>query len=75
VARQGFLVELDEQGRPCGRAISDRLPDRPTTTIRLSTEAFTRRAAGRRSVRDTAYSMVGDDAIARGVLEALVITH
>ena len=75
VARQGFLVELDEQGRPRGRAISDRLPDRPTTTISLSTEAFTRRAAGRRSVRDTAYSMVGGDAIARGVLEALVITH
>jgi len=46
-----------------------------STTISLSTEAFTRRAAGRRSVSDTAYSVEGDDAIARRVLEALVVTH
>lgn len=45
-----------------------------STTISLSTEAFTRRAAGRRSVSDTAYRVVGDDAIARRVLEALVVT-
>jgi uncharacterized protein (TIGR03083 family) len=52
----------------------DRRPARPTT-ISLSTEAFTRRAAGRRSVSDTAYSVVGDEAIARRVLEALVVTY
>lgn len=46
-----------------------------STTITLSTDAFTRRAAGRRSVSDTAYSVVGNAAIARRVLEALVVTH
>jgi len=75
VARQGVRVEMDEQGRPRGHAMpADRQPD-GATTISLSTEAFTRRAAGRRSVSDTAYSMVGDEAIARRVLEALVVTH
>ena len=75
-ARQGVRVEADEQGRPRGHAIpaGEALPD-GATTITLSTEAFTRRAAGRRSVSDTAYSVVGDDAIARRVLEALVVTH
>lgn len=58
-----------------GRAqTSDRWPDWPTT-ISLSTEAFTRRAAGRRSVSDTAYNVVGDEAIARRVLEALIVTY
>ena len=56
-----------------GSQTSDQQPDRPTT-ITLSTEAFTRRAAGRRSVSDTAYSVVGDEAIARRVTEALVVT-
>jgi len=75
VARQGVRVEMDEQGRPRGHALlADQQPD-GSTTISLSTEAFTRRAAGRRSVSDTAYSVVGDDAIARRVLEALVVTH
>jgi len=76
VARQGVRVEIDEQARPRGHAISasEALPD-GATTISLSTEAFTRRAAGRRSVSDTAYSVEGDDAIARRVLEALVVTH
>lgn len=75
VARQGVRVEVDEQGRSRGHAMTaDPQPNGPTT-ISLSTEAFTRRAAGRRSVSDTAYSVVGDDAIARRVLEALVVTH
>lgn len=75
VASQGLRVEMDEQGRPRGHAmLADRQPD-GATTISLSTEAFTRRAAGRRSVSDTAYSVVGDDATARRVLEALVVTH
>jgi len=75
VARHGVRVEMDEQGRPRGHALlADQQPD-GSTTISLSTEAFTRRAAGRRSVSDTAYSVVGDDAIARRVLEALVVAH
>ena len=75
LARMGFQVDLDEQGRPRGHAISGRLPDSPASTISLSTEAFTRRSAGRRSVAETAYRVVGDEAIARRVLGALVVTH
>lgn len=47
----------------------------PLVTISLSAEAFTRHAAGRRSVSDTAYDVVGDADIARSVLEAMVVTH
>ena len=88
VARQRVQVELDQDGRPRGRAISageailtgdsaetSEQALEHQTTISLSVEAFTRRAAGRRSVSDTAYGVVGDDAIARRVLEALVVTH
>jgi uncharacterized protein (TIGR03083 family) len=81
-ARGGVRVELDEQGRVRGRAIApalvDPLQDNPLdgqVTISLSTEAFTRRAAGRRSVSETPYEVVGEESIARRVLEALVITH
>jgi len=74
-ARVSVQVETDEQGRLRGHAISPGPLDTPTTTISLSTEAFTRRSAGRRSVADTAYHVSGDEAIARRVLEALVLTH
>jgi len=47
----------------------------PQVTISLSTEAFTRRAAGRRSVSNTAYEVVGDADIARRVLDSMVVTH
>jgi len=88
LARQGVRVEMDEQGGLRGHAMfsgdaevtadgprSDQQPDPATTTISLSTEDFTRRAAGRRSVSRTAYGVVGDEAIARRVMEALVVTH
>ena len=75
VARQGVRVVADEQGRPRGHEMPADLPPDGATTISLSTEAFTRRAAGRCSVSDTAYSVIGDDAIARRVLGALVVTH
>lgn len=63
--------------RATATATDPRSEDRPDhqVTICLSTEAFTRRAAGRRSVSDTAYDVIGDDATARRVLEALVVTH
>lgn len=73
--RQGVRVEVDDQGRPRGQAMPSDSQPNGATTIGLSTEAFTRRAAGRRSVSDTEYSVVGDDAIARRVLEGLVVTH
>jgi uncharacterized protein (TIGR03083 family) len=74
-ARLTIQVELDEQGRPRGHATSGRHLDSAATTISLSTEAFMRRSAGRRSVSETAYRVVGEDAIAVRVLEALVVTH
>jgi uncharacterized protein (TIGR03083 family) len=73
-ARTGFLVELDEQGRARGHTAEAGRLD-PQVTISLSTEAFTRRAAGRRSVSDTRYEAVGDQAVASRVLEAMVVTH
>ena len=58
---------------------ADPASELPTTTISLSTEAFTRRAAGRRTVAetvgDTSYRVVGDEAVARRVVEGLVVTH
>lgn len=83
-ARQGVRVEVDEQGRLRGRPISgdavssDAVSSDAVSsevTISLSTEAFTRRAAGRRSVSDTPHDVVGDEATARRILEALVVTH
>ncbi len=74
-ARLTVQVELDEQGRPRGQAVSGWPLDVPATTVSLSTEAFMRRSAGRRSVSDTAYRVIGEEELARRVLEALVVTH
>lgn len=46
----------------------------PTTTITLSTEALTRRAAGRRTTVDTTYAVVGDEELAVRVLDAIAFT-
>lgn len=45
-----------------------------TVTITMTTDALTRRAAGRRSTQDTTYKVHGDEDTARAVLDALVIT-
>ncbi|CAN5521235.1 maleylpyruvate isomerase family mycothiol-dependent enzyme [soil metagenome] len=57
-------------------AHSDRAPDdvASTVTITMTTDALTRRSAGRRSTADTTYKVVGDEEIARAVLDVLVIT-
>ena len=46
----------------------------PTTSITMSTEALSRRAAGRRTTADTAYSVVGDEELAIRVLDAIAFT-
>ncbi len=81
VARDGVRIVRGEDGRPYGEALYSG-NDRPEgdeqldlTTIHLTTDALTRRAAGRRPVDEIRYSVSGDDAIARDVLEALVLTH
>ncbi len=45
-----------------------------TTSISMSTDALTRRAAGRRTTEDSSYKVVGDEEVAALVLDALVIT-
>lgn len=44
------------------------------TTIAMSTHELTRRAAGRRPTEDTAYHVVGDEDLARRVVDALAVT-
>lgn len=82
VARAGVRVEKDENGKPHGHPMftggTDETGPIPvigkTTSIQLSTEAFTRRAAGRRATEDLHYSVHGDEQVAQRVLDGLVIT-
>ncbi len=82
VGRAGVRVVEDEEGRPWGEALftGDRHEagaEKPggTTSITLSTDALTRRAAGRRGVDELIYTVHGDEDVARRVLEHLVIIH
>lgn len=82
VARVGARVLLDPDRKPWGEELftggshDEDTASAPveTTSIILSTDALTRRAAGRRSVDDTVYTVTGDEEVARDVLEALVLT-
>lgn len=81
-ARSGVRVDRGDDGAPVGRLMfsggGDETGPIPaigkTTSLQMSTEAFTRRAAGRRAVADLHYSVHGDDEVARRVLEALPLT-
>jgi uncharacterized protein (TIGR03083 family) len=81
-ARGGVRVVDGPSGRPQGEALftggrsgqDPATPQGPRTTITLSTEALTRRAAGRRSVDDLHYTVVGDADLARAVLQHLPVT-
>lgn len=73
-------VRVDEgtvegsDGRPRGVVVAPDAVSGPLTRITLSTEAFTRRGAGRRDLANTPYAVSGDPAIAAAVVEHLVIT-
>lgn len=84
-ARTGVRVSHDEDGEvtyhplftgesASGMGTLVHSQDDPSTTISLSTEALTRRAAGRRSTQDTTYSVVGDQELAARVLDAITFT-
>lgn len=76
VGRTGARVEEREgkaHGIPLFTGDAEEHPDVVTTTITMSTQAATRRAAGRVATADTHYTVTGDDEIARRVLDALVI--
>ncbi len=82
MARAGVRVVEGPDGRPHGQALftgdtHEEHADDPggTTSIILSTDALTRRAAGRRGVDEIIFTVHGDEDLARGVLEHLVIVH
>jgi len=77
VGRAGVRVE-EREGKPHGLPLfsggtEEHADATTTTTITLSTQAATRRAAGRVATADTHYTVVGDEDVARRVLDALVI--
>lgn len=80
VAREGSRVIEGPDGRPRGERLfsgseptaTDEIPR--FTGIKLTTEALTRRAAGRRGTDEIRFTVHGDEEIARRVLDALVIT-
>lgn len=81
VARTGVRV-IEQDGKVLGQALfsgdtqdeagADDLPE--TTSITLSTQALTRRGAGRRTTEDTRYTVTGDEDIARRVLDSFAQT-
>lgn len=81
-ARDGVRVVEGPDGRPFGEPLftggpssqDPATPQGPRTSITLSTEALTRRGAGRRSVDALHYTVVGDEDLARAVLEDLPVT-
>jgi len=81
VAREGARVITGEDERPYGEALfsGHHRPEGEeqldVTSIHLTTDALTRRAAGRRSTDEIHYTVTGDEEIARRVLDALVVTH
>jgi uncharacterized protein (TIGR03083 family) len=78
MGRAGVWVEPGEEGKARGIPLfsgiaHDGDPLDVFTTITLSTDCLTRRAAGRGGLDDIHYSVHGDEAVARRVLEHLVI--
>lgn len=87
LGRAGVRVVDGDDGKPRGQALfTGDTPasgdtgepgdgPAPTTSVILSTDALTRRAAGRRGVDEIIYTVHGDEQIAAAVLERLVIVH
>lgn len=80
VGRSGVRVEVDEQGVSYGTPlftgqVHEHPEDGQVTSITLSTDAITRRAAGRGSLGDIHYTVQGDEDVALRVLQALPFTH
>ena len=76
--KPGAGGQLERDGKPLGTPLftgdAEHHVDLSTTTITMSTQAATRRCAGRVSTDDTHHVVHGDPKIARRVLDALVIT-
>ncbi|MFX0538638.1 maleylpyruvate isomerase family mycothiol-dependent enzyme [Ornithinimicrobium sp. Y1847] len=79
LGRAGVRVSTDADGELVGHELfsghtEEEASEQQVTNISLSTYALTRRGAGRVSTEDTAYHVVGDEDLARRVLDALVVT-
>lgn len=77
MGRAGVWVEPGDEGKARGIPLfsgiaHDGDPEDVFTTITLSTDCLTRRAAGRGDLDDIHFSVVGDEAVAHRVLEHLV---
>ena len=78
MGRAGVWVEPGDEGKARGIPLfsgiaHDGDPEDVFTTITLSTDCLTRRAAGRGGLDDIHFSVVGDEAVAHRVLEHLVL--
>ena len=79
VARTGVRV-VEQDGKVIGQPLfsghdaDDDLPAERTTSITLSTQALTRRGAGRRPTSEIPYTVTGDEEIARRALDAFAQT-
>lgn len=84
-ARAGVRIIADDEGAPSAHPLFTGEVDpahdesldhseEERVSIAMSTDALTRRSAGRRSVEDTSYRVVGDEALAERVVAALAIT-
>lgn len=87
-ARAGVRVGVDAEGNLVGHelftghvdaenahpSVHDADGTERSTSVALSTHALGRRAAGRCPTESTAYHVVGDEDLARSVLDALTIT-
>lgn len=87
LAREGVHMTTEPDGRRLAQPLfsgEDRVDDRTgevapikpadITSIKLSTDALTRRAAGRVATADLRASVHGDEDVARRVLDAIVVT-
>lgn len=84
--RVGVRIGTDADGQPHAHELftghtsaEDAVPDvdespDAVTTISLSTHELTRRAAGRQTTEETAYQVLGDEDLARRLLDALQVT-
>ncbi len=83
-AREGVRIIEGADGRPYAEALFSGVShesaagaqgdDSAATTIRLTTDALTRRGAGRVPTAALSFSVDGDDLVAARVLDALVVT-
>lgn len=79
VQGRGGVRIVEKDGKPYGEALFSGEPhdagvEGDVTTIRLTTEALTRRGAGRIPTAELRYHVDGDEAIATELLESLAIT-